>query len=285
MSKIRFPSHTLFRVKLRVVARPRACFARNHRKVRHSTPIIVKHTYSKTLERVMAKSKKIDWEQIERDYRADVLSIAQIARESGAPSSTIRARAKRNGWVRDLSTRIKMRADEFVNQDAIKDAIVGIKTSEEMTVDENARLTAGVRLAHRKDISRARLATVTLLEDLEAMIGQDGRESLAELLKALVDEGLIEERDSTAIAAYKKATGLSQQIANMQKLADTMTKFVALERQAWNLDSLDDKTHDPLTELLHTIANNNNNAFMVVSDDPEYQEPATANTIGVSDDD
>lgn len=232
----------------------------------------------------MSKKKQIDWDKIERDYRADVLSIAQISRESGAPSSTIRTRAKRNGWKRDLSTRIKMRADEFVNQDAIKNAITNIQDSEELTVDENARLTAGVRLSHRKDIQRARRMTVTMMDDLEVMIGQDGRESLAELLKALVDEGLIEERDSTAIAAYKKATGLSQQIANMQKLADTMTKFVALERQAWNLDELDNKTHDPLEKLLHTIANSNNNAFMVVEDDPEY-EPATANTIGVTDDD
>ncbi|WPJ30554.1 terminase small subunit [Pseudoalteromonas phage vB_PalP_Y7] len=234
----------------------------------------------------MAKSKKIDWEQIERDYRADVLSIAQIARESGAPSSTIRARAKRNGWVRDLSTRIKMRADEFVNQDAIKDAIVGIKTSEEMTVDENARLTAGVRLAHRKDISRARLATQELFTELEGTIGEANRERLDKLLSKIIDvEDGIDADDWRAIAAYKRAISLSSSIGNLQKLADTMTKLVALERQAWNLDSLDDKTHDPLTELLHTIANNNNNAFMVVSDDPEYQEPATANTIGVSDDD
>lgn len=235
----------------------------------------------------MAKKKQIDWEQIERDYRADVLSIAQISRESGAPSSTIRARAKRLGWSRNLTARIKSKADEIVNQDAIKNAVANIQASEEQTIEENARLTAGVRLAHRKDINRARLATVTLLDDLEAMIGQDGRESLAELLKALVDEGLIEERDSTAIAAYKKATGLSQQIANMQKLADTMTKFVALERQAWNLDNLDDSSHDPLKTLLDSIASSNNNAFDVVVDDPEYDAdtPAQSNSIGVKDDD
>lgn len=235
----------------------------------------------------MAKKKQIDWDKIERDYRADVLSIAQISRESGAPSSTIRARAKRLGWSRNLTARIKSKADEIVNQDAIKNAVANIQASEEQTIEENARLTAGVRLAHRKDINRARLATVTLLDDLEAMIGQDGREGLAELLKALVDEGLIEERDSTAIAAYKKATGLSQQIANMQKLADTMTKFVALERQAWNLDNLDDSSHDPLKTLLDSIASSNNNAFDVVVDDPEYDAdtPAQSNSIGVKDDD
>lgn len=233
----------------------------------------------------MAKSKKIDWEQIERDYRADVLSIAQIARESGAPSSTIRARAKRNGWVRDLSTRIKMRADEFVNQDAIKNAITTIKDNEELTVDENARLTAGVRLSHRKDIQRARHATNELLTEIESMIGETNRHRLDGLLLLLMEEGIVDGDDWRAQEAYKRATSLSSAVGNMQKLADTMVKLVGLERQAWNLDDLDSKTHDPLETLLHTIANNNNNAFMVVADDPEYQEPATANTIGVSDDD
>lgn len=232
----------------------------------------------------MGKKKEIDWDHIEREYRADVVSIAQIARENGVASSTIRSRAKSLGWVRDLNARIKMKADEFVNQDAIKNAIVGIKASEEQTVDENARLTAAVRLSHRKDIARARNATMTLLGDLEAMMGVQGQARLGQLLNVLVDNGEIEEGDWMAIQAYKKITGLSNQIAGMHKLADTMTKMIALERQAWNLDSLDDKTHDPLETLLHTIANSNNNAFMVVEDDPEYDTPA-ANTIGVTDDD
>lgn len=234
----------------------------------------------------MSKKNKVDWSKIERDYRADVLTIAQISRDNGVNSSTIRMRAKRGGWVRDLSTRIKMRADEFVNQDAIKNAIVDMTAGDEQTVDENARLAAGVRLTHRKNITRARTATMTLLDDLEAMIGKDGQASLAQLLSALVDDGLIDRDDSAAIAAYKRATGLSQQVANMQKLADTMTKLVTLERQAWSLDSLDDSTQDPLKLLLTTIANSNNNAFAVIADDPEYEQPVThsdCNSIGVTD--
>ena len=271
------------RALLRALSRTYAHNAHITCKVRHNTLVVVKHTYSKTLEYVMTSKKKLDWDKIERDYRADVLSIAQIARESGAPSSTIRARAKRNGWKRDLSSRIKMKADEFVNQDAIKNAIAGMQDAEEQTIEENARLTAAVRLNHRKDITRARLATMTLLGDLEAMIGADGQASLGQLLTAIVDDGYIQDGDHQAIDAYKRATGLSQQVANMQKLADTMTKLVSLERQAWNLDSLDDKTHDPLEALLFGIANSNNNAFAVVADDPEYG-PAGTNSIGVNED-
>ena len=233
----------------------------------------------------MAKKKEIDWDYIEREYRADVVSIAQIARESGVASSTIRSRAKREGWTRDLNTRIKMKADEFVHQDAIKNAITDIKAGEEQTIEENARLTAAVRLNHRKDIQRARHATNELLTELESMIGENNRHKLDGLLDMLLDSGIVDIDDWRAQEAYKRATSLSSAVGNMQKLADTMTKLVALERQAWNLDNMDDSNKDPLEELLHKIANSNNNAFMVVADDPEYEQPAAANTIGVVDDD
>ena len=232
----------------------------------------------------MGKRKQVDWEQIERDYRADVKSVTQIAKEHGVARTTISSRATKFEWSRNLSARIKAKADEFVHQDAVNAIVESIKEKDELTVEENARLTAGVRIAHRKDITRARHATMQLLGDLEAMVGQEGRESLADLLKALVDEGMIEERDSTAIAAYKKATGLSQQVANMQKLADTMTKLVSLERQAWNLDNLDNTSEDPLKTLLDSIASNSNNGFGVVADDPEYDSPR-ASTLGIAEDD
>lgn len=236
----------------------------------------------------MAKKKQIDWDKIERDYRADVLSIAQISRESGAPSSTIRARAKRLGWSRNLTARIKSKADEIVNQDAIKNAVANIQSSEEQTIEENARLTAGVRLAHRKDIMRARLATNELLIELESMIGDKNRQRLDDLLALVLDvEDGIDSDDFKAIAAYKRAVSLSSAVSNMRNLADSMTKFISLERQAWNLDNLDDSSHDPLKTLLDSIASSNNNAFDVVVDDPEYDAdtPARSNSIGVKDDD
>ena len=122
------------------------------------------------------------------------------------------------------------------------------------------------------------------MTEIESMIGETNRHRLDGLLLLLMEEGIVDGDDWRAQEAYKRATSLSSAVGNMQKLADTMVKLVGLERQAWNLDDLDSKTHDPLKTLLHTIANSNNNAFMVVEDELEY-EPATANTIGVTDDD
>lgn len=233
----------------------------------------------------MSSKKRPDWEKIELEYRAGVKTIVQIGADHDAKESTIRARAKKNGWTRDLQTRIKLRADELVNQDAIRSAARKIDKAENETVDENAQLMASVRLSHRKDIHRSRMAAMTLLGDLEAMIGADGQAGLGQLLTALVNDGDIEEGDFSAIDAFKRATGLSAQVANMQKLADTMVKLVNLERQAHGLDDKDNSPVDALTSLLHSIANANGNAFGVVKSDPDYKDDDIAsNTLGVKSD-
>lgn len=240
----------------------------------------------------MASKKKTDWELIERDYRADMKSIAQIARENGVASSTIRSRAKAGGWIRDLKTRIKLKTDEYVNKAAMQ-TVAAVQATEEQTVEENARLTAGVRLQHRKDIALARNMAMTMFDDLSAMIGADGRTGLAELLKTLVDTG--ELADGGEVEAFKRATGLSAHVNNMQRLTDTLSKVVALERQAWGLDNFDDKPHDPLAALLTELTKNHSNGLAVVYDDPEYDDddddaqplasPDALNTLKVADDD
>jgi len=51
----------------------------------------------------MAEQKKIDWEAIESAYRAGVKSVNSIAKANGVAESTIRKRAKKFGWQRDLT--------------------------------------------------------------------------------------------------------------------------------------------------------------------------------------
>ena len=57
----------------------------------------------------MAQEKKTapDWERIEADYRAGLLSVREIAASQGITHGAINKRAKRDGWERDLSAKIK----------------------------------------------------------------------------------------------------------------------------------------------------------------------------------
>ncbi|WP_286797108.1 hypothetical protein [Psychrobacter sp. UBA6291] len=229
----------------------------------------------------MAKKVKANWEAIELAYRANVKTVAQIAEDFNVKDSTLRSRAKRNGWSRDLGKRIRLEADNIVNANAVKREVGRLESMDNATVEENAKLTASIRISHREDIGKARALSMMLLEDLKAQIGTDNRKRLEDLFIAALKANAI---DESALEAYERVTSVSNHVRTLKDLADIMTKFVALERQAYGLDDADSSPIDALTSLLHSIANNNGNAFSVVKDDPAYEgevDNVASNTIGV----
>ena len=227
------------------------------------------------------KKVEVDWEEIERLYRADLRTFAQLASDFGVADSTVRRRAKKHGWKRDLKNRIKERANAIVQERAVQSLASDMVSSDDMTIEENAQITANVRMSHRQNIGAAQAMMMTLFGDLQAQIGTDNRARLEDLFIAALQAEVV---DASQLEAYERVTSLSNHVRVMKELADTMTKLVTLERQAYGLDDMDSSPVDALTTLLHSIAANNGNAFSVVKDDPEYDKPAT-NSIGVSGDD
>lgn len=225
---------------------------------------------------------EVDWEEIERLYRADLRTNAQLAKDFGVHASTIRRRAKKHAWKRDLKSRIKERANAIVQERAVSSLASDQIARDDMTIEENAQLTANVRLAHRQNIGAAQAMMMTLYGDLQAQIGADNRARLEDLFIAALKAEVI---DASALEAYERVTSLPTHVRVMKDLADTMTKLVTLERQAYGLDDEDNSPADALTTLLHSIAANNGNAFGVVKSDPAYQDEPASNSIGVSGDD
>lgn len=233
----------------------------------------------------MASKKKkveVDWEEIERLYRADLRTFAQLASDFGVADSTVRRRAKKHGWKRDLKNRIKERANAIVQERAVQSLASDQIARDDMTIEENAQLTANVRLEHRQNIGAAQAMMMTLYGDLQAQIGMDNRARLEDLFIAALQAEVV---DASQLEAYERVTSLANHVRIMKELADTMTKLVTLERQAYGLDDVDSSPVDALTTLLHSIANNNGNAFGVVKDDPAYEDEPASNSIGVSGDD
>lgn len=225
---------------------------------------------------------EVDWEEIERLYRADLRTNAQLAKDFGVHASTVRRRAEKGQWKRDLKSRIKERANAIVQQRAVNSLASDQVERDDQTVESNAQAMADVRLSHRKDIGAARKIAMSLLDDLQAQIGAENRQNLEDLFIAALKEGSV---DVSALEAYERVIALPTHVRVMKDLADTMTKLVTLERQAYGLDDVDSSPVDALTTLLHSIANSNGNAFGVVKDDPAYEDEPATNTIGVSGDD
>ena len=216
----------------------------------------------------MAERKQIDWERIELDYRAGVLSLREIAeKHPNTNHVAISRRAKKEGWVRDLSEKIKNKAEKIVTEQTVTaDVTAKSSVSENEIIDSNARVIADVRLSHRKDIGKARSLANSLLEELEHQtINREDYENLGILLRREDERGIDKLND-----LYMKAMSTPSRIVSMQKLADTMKTLIGLEREAFGIDKEVEQKPDPLGDLLKSLTNTSSNNFSVVDDDPEY---------------
>lgn len=177
-----------------------------------------------------------DWEKIELDYRAGIKTLRQIADENGITHGAINKRAKRDGWERDLSEKIQKKADALVSKAAVSKLVSKEeKVSERLTVDANARAVADVRLAHRKDIHRARRLTNSLLDELEKQTDPDTLamlEDLGEMLRREDDKGVDKKND-----LYNKVISLGERSKTMKTLAESLQKLVDMERTAFGMES------------------------------------------------
>jgi hypothetical protein len=183
----------------------------------------------------MAQEKKSapDWERIEADYRAGVLSLREIAAlHEGVNHVAIARRAKKEGWVRDLSERIQSKADELVTKRTVTPDVTAERAvSDRSIVEANAEVIAGIRLAHRKDIARSRSLAMALLGELEAQT--DDPELFERLGELVVDTG--NDAESKLLEAYRRVISTPGRIDGMKKLAETLKNLIGLEREAYGL--------------------------------------------------
>lgn len=177
-----------------------------------------------------------DWERIEADYRAGLLSIREIAAKNGITDTAIRKRAKKSEWVRDLAAKIAARADDLVRKEEVRREVRAQSAIPERDIVEaNAGIVAGVHLSHRRDIPKARSITMRLLEELELQSGRENAElleQLGELMRREDDRGQDKLND-----LYQKIISLPGRAKTMKDLGESLRVLVTLERQAFGLDN------------------------------------------------
>lgn len=154
----------------------------------------------------MVERKPVDWEAIEREYRAGQLSVSEIGRQHGVSHTAINKRAKRDGWTRNLAERVR----EEVSARLVSEGVSAATARE--TIKAAAERGVEIVRQHRRDLSRDNARVDRLAGKLDAMI--DGVSDLK---------------------ALETAQGIQESIAR------TRAKLIPLERQAF---SLDDKAGD-----------------------------------------
>jgi len=195
-----------------------------------------------------------DWERIEQQYRAGVLSVREIAVAGGVSHTAINKRAKANGWDRNLKAKIQAKADALVSKAEVstevsKEALA----TERGIVEANAQVIANVRISHRTDIGRYRKLANSLLEELEGMTdNRDLFDQVGELLRSEDDSGQDKLND-----LYQKVISLPSRTKTLKDLGDTLKVMIALERQAYSIDEeqpVDDRSKLTEDELDRRIA-------------------------------
>lgn len=167
-----------------------------------------------------------DWERIELDYRAGLLSVREIAASQGITEGAVRKRAKRDEWSRDLQPKIRAKADDLVRRAEVRTTV---RTDREV-VDASAQVIADVRVSHRKDISRARALAMKLLDELEAQT--DSGELLEQLEMALSGS---DDSPDALIRVFQRVTSTAGRIDSAKKLSEAMKVLVGMEREAYGI--------------------------------------------------
>lgn len=185
-----------------------------------------------------------DWERIEADYTAGILSIREIARADGNVTDTaIRKRAARDRWERNLEAKIHAKADALVRKAEVRTQVrAGAAANERLIVEANAEYIAKVRGAHRTDISKARDTLAVLSDQLAGMVD----DALLGNIRALAafepedpeaDYGPeLAANNAALVEAVGKLAQFQTRVAGAKALVEALGHAIRLEREALGLD-------------------------------------------------
>lgn len=134
-------------------------------------------------------AKHPDWEAIERAYRAGALSLRGIADKYDTNEGTIRSRAKKHGWQRDLTAQVRTATKEKLSRNTSRTDFT--QREDAQIVDEASDEAASIVLAHRSDLGQWRdISSKLRLALSEIEVTEDNLGDFSRALNAGVDAQL-----------------------------------------------------------------------------------------------
>ena len=198
-----------------------------------------------------AKAKDVDWERVEADYRAGILTDRAIGKSNGLSHGAIQKRAKKEGWSRDLAQRIEKRREEKVAKAAVaKHGSQMSLATEKQVIEANAEMQTSVILGIRKDVGLLKKTVLGLASELSALSNQELQDALELILVDKTDKS--SQAYITALnKAFDAALSLGGRSSTVKNLVGSLGILIDKERQAFGIDR-DSGHHQSVGEFLES---------------------------------
>lgn len=215
-----------------------------------------------------ARRPDVDWEAVERHYRAGVLSLSQISRDYGVSRPAVEKRATRDGWTRSLSEKISQTAESKVVQKVAAKEVAGkvaggtsagctpaTKLTERQTVDAYSDVIARVEVAQRDDLEAAVSVTRAQLQELADLSDPEFRARLEWLGQVMDESGPTESggwKNDKANELYRYIISLAGRVKMAKEIAGAYGVYIPVQRKVLGLDN-ERKSTSEYEDLLRRI--------------------------------
>ena len=206
----------------------------------------------------------VDWEAVERHYRAGVLSVNQISKDYGVSRPAIEKRAATGGWTRDLSEKIAQTAESKIvakvaAQEVARSVAEGCSPAtdltERQTVDAYSDVIARVELAQRDDVEGAIKVTRAQLVELSDLSDPQFRERLEWLGQVMDESGPTESggfKTDKVNELYRYIISLAGRIKMAREISAAYGVYIPIQRKIFGLEG-ERKNTSEYEDLLRRI--------------------------------
>lgn len=186
--------------------------------------------------------KAADWSAIEADYRVGQLSNRMIAEKHGVSEGMIRKKAKAQGWLKDLTEKVRRE----VRTQLVRDSVRTPNVSERDAIAQAGITGAEVVRTHRRDARSASDLVSLLMGQLTAAAADRGS------LENIAEEMCKEDETGKRYDRLMKAVSLPVHASTIRDLSTALKNLITIERQAHNLDDIggEESYEDRLARLM-----------------------------------
>jgi hypothetical protein len=173
------------------------------------------------------------------------LSLREIGKAHGINHVSIKKRADKEHWPRDLAVKIQAKARSIVN--AANSRLTNKANTEDEIVAIKGAEVAQIRLGHQHISARSLSLCQALLQELEDQTyNTEALSQLGELMRNPDDSGSDRLNDQ-----YKKIISTPGRVDTAKKLVETMKTVISLEREAYGINEIPPETaHNSVAAFL-----------------------------------